>query len=90
MKAYFVHSRDKNEDKIFIPFTQYCVSVTPEQFEKFISVTPDFSRWKGEKCTDIKPEDFGIVVAIREDGEDVCILQKDLWYERMGEYSQPM
>ncbi len=87
MRAYFVYNPEKNVDKIFIPSTKCCVSVTSEQFEKFISVNPVFSQWEGENCKDVKPEDFGTVVATREDGEDICILQKDLWHERIGVYS---
>lgn len=87
MIAYFVHNREKNDDKIIIPYMGCSVSVTPERFEKFISVDPSFSQWQGEECTDVKPEDFGTVLATRAEGEDVCILEKDLWRERLELYS---
>jgi hypothetical protein len=35
------------------------------------------------RCAHVKPEEFGTVVATRDDQGDVCIAQEDLWRERM-------
>jgi hypothetical protein len=51
--------------------------------ERFISVKPDFAGWTGQSCAFVKPEEFGAVVATRDDQGDVCIVQQDLWRERM-------
>lgn len=32
------------------------------------------------------PEDFGLVIATREERGDVCVLKMDLWQERMAHY----
>jgi hypothetical protein len=57
--------------------------VDKDAMERFIAVTPDFAKWKGQACTFVKPEEFGTVVASRDDQGDVCIVNQDLWRERM-------
>jgi hypothetical protein len=86
MIAYFVHDEKNKQDVIVLPDTGCSVSVTPELFERFISVEPEFSEWKGEACGDLTPGDFGTVVASRAEKSDVCILHDDLWRERMFFY----
>ena len=86
MIAYFVHDKKKDKDSIILPDSGCMVSVTPQEFERFISVKPEFSQWTGESCSDLAPEHFGTVVATRQEGGDVRIFHDDLWRERMFFY----
>ena len=83
MIAYFVHNNDTDSDLIYLPDLQCFVPVDRGRMEAFISVEPDFASWSGEKCTVVTPEEFGGVIATREDKGDVCILNHELWKERM-------
>jgi hypothetical protein len=86
MIAYFVHDRKKKRDLIVLPDRACSVEVTPQYMESFISVDPVFAGWSGDSCSDFAPEDFGTVVATRDDGGDVCVMDHDLWKERMAFY----
>ena len=86
MIAYYVHDDKKEADLIVLPDPGCTVSVTRERMEDFISVNPDFSKWSGNSCSDLAPEDFGVVVATREDTGDVCVINHDLWRQRMQYY----
>jgi hypothetical protein len=83
MIAYFVHDKEKVGDTIYLPDLGCFVPVEKDAMERFISVNPDFADWTGQACTFIKPEEFGTVIATRDDQGDVCIIQPDLWRERM-------
>ena len=83
MIAYFVHNSETEKDLIYLPEIHCFVEVNRERMEAFISVNPDFSSWAGEKCSLVPPEEFGGVVATREDKGDVDILNEELWKERM-------
>ena len=83
MIAYFVHDPQKSSDTIYLPDQGCFVPVDRPAMERFISVAPDFATWKGQACALVNPEEFGTVVATRDDQGDVCILQQDLWRERM-------
>jgi hypothetical protein len=83
MIAYFVHDSKKASDTIYLPALNCFVSVDKAAMERFISVKPDFANWTGQACSFLKPEEFGTVVATRDDQGDVCIVQQDLWRERM-------
>ncbi len=86
MIAYFVHDKRKDKDVFVIPDAACSVQATPERFEKFIAVKPDFGAWTGDSCSDLSPEHFGTIVATRAEGGDICILKEDLWRERMFFY----
>jgi hypothetical protein len=86
MIAYYVHDDKKEEDLIVLPELGCTVSVTRQCMEDFISVNPDFAKWSGNSCDDLSPEDFGTVVATREDRGDVCVINHDLWRQRMTYY----
>jgi hypothetical protein len=86
MIAYYVYDEKKEDDTIVLPDTGCSVPVTPDIFEKFISVKPDFTEWSGDACGDLSPEDFGIVIAPREDLGDVCVTNDELWRKRMFFY----
>ena len=83
MIAYYVYDEKKENDTIVIPEMGCSISVTADVLEKFISVDPDFSEWTGDACGQLSPEDFGIVIATRDDQGDVCVTQNEKWAERM-------
>jgi len=87
MIAYYVHDKKKTDDLIIVPEMGCAITVTQETFEKFIGVNPVFAEWSGDSCGLVEPEDFGTVVATREEGGDVCILKEELWRERMAHYA---
>ena len=86
MLAYYVHDAKKKNDLIIIPDMGCSVAVDSERVEKFISAGPSFAEWSGDACG-LPPEDFGTVVATRDEAGDVCVLDNDLWRERMACYS---
>jgi hypothetical protein len=86
MIAYFVHDSKKDKDMIVLPDMGCSVAVDGGRMEAFISVDPVFASWSGDSCGDLSPHDFGSVVATRDDGGDVCVINKDLWQERMRYY----
>jgi hypothetical protein len=83
MLAYFVHDPRKSSDTIYLPDLGCFVPVDKTLMEKFISVKPDFAGWSGQACTFLTPEEFGTIVATRDDQGDVCIVQQELWRDRM-------
>ena len=83
MLAYFVHDKRKTQDTIYLPDLGCFVPVDKSAMERFISVKPDFANWTGQACAVVEPEEFGTVVATRDDQGDVCIVRQDLWRERM-------
>lgn len=87
MIAYLVHDSKKERDLFVLPDMGCAVAATPERFESFISPRPAFAEWSGDACGDLAPEDFGTVVATREEPGDVCILDADLWRRRMDHYT---
>lgn len=86
MLAYYVHDDKKENDVIVLPDMGCTVPVDRERMEAFISVNPDFTTWSGDACSDFSPEDFGIVVATREDQGDVCVINHEIWRQRMEHY----
>ena len=86
MIAYYVHDDKKKDDLIVLSELGCTVPVSRQRMEDFISVNPDFSKWSGNACSDLAPEDFGAVVATREDAGDVCVVNHDLWRKRMEYY----
>jgi hypothetical protein len=86
MLAYYVHDEKQNNDVILLPDMSCAVNVDKEKMEAFISPAPAFANWSGNTCVDVKPEDFGTVIASREEGGDVCVLKADIWRTRMEYY----
>jgi hypothetical protein len=86
MIAYFVHNSNDNSDTILLSEMGCSVSVDAERMQAFISVRPVFAKWSGNACRDVSPEDFGIVIATREEDGDVCVLKPEIWKERMEYY----
>ena len=86
MIAYYVHVSKKETDLIVLPDMGCSVAVDAGRMEAFISVKPDFASWSGEACGLLSPEDFGTIVASRDEGGDVCVVNHDLWRRRMAHY----
>ena len=86
MIAYYVHDSKKETDLIVLPDMGCSVAVDAGRLEAFISVNPDFASWSGEACGLLSPEDFGTIVASRDEGGDVCVVNHDLWRRRMVHY----
>ena len=86
MIAYFVHDEKQNDDIILMPEMSCAVHVDKAKLEAFISPAPAFASWSGDTCVDVTPEDFGTVIATREEGGDVCVLKADIWQARMEHY----
>ena len=62
------------------------VPVDAARLEAFIAVRPDFNEWSGDACGHMAAEDFGTILATRDDCGDVNIVNEKLWRERMGHY----
>ena len=86
MMAYYVHDPKKENDVIIMPDMGCSVSVTAEILQEFISVQPVFAKWSGDACGNLAPEDFGTVIATREETGDVCVLDQNLWQARMDRF----
>ena len=86
MIAYYVHDNKKETDLIVLPDMGCSVAVDAGRMEAFISVNPDFASWSGGACGELSPEDFGTIVASREEGGDVCVANHDLWRRRMAHF----
>ncbi|MGD8291127.1 MAG: hypothetical protein PVF37_05465 [Desulfobacterales bacterium] len=86
MIAYYVHDSKKETDLIVLPDLGCSVVVDAEHLEAFISVKPDFASWSGDTCSQLSPEDFGTIVASRDDNGDVCVVNHDLWRQCMEQY----
>ena len=86
MIAYYVHDSKKETDMIVLPDMGCSVAVDAGRLEAFISVNPDFASWSGDACGELSPEDFGTIVASRDEGGDVCVVNHDLWRRCMTHY----
>jgi hypothetical protein len=86
MIAYYVHDQKKDNDLIVLPEMGCSVAVDAARMESFISVKPEFAKWTGDACGELSPEDFGTIVATRDDLGDVCVVNHDLWRRRMEHY----
>ena len=86
MIAYYVHDSKKETDLIVLPDMGCSVVVDAGRLEAFISVNPDFTSWSGDACGELSPEDFGAIVASRDEGGDVCVVNHDLWRRRMTHF----
>ena len=86
MIAYYVHDSKKEIDLIVLPDMGCSVAVDAGRLEAFISVKPDFASWSGDACGELSPEDFRTIVASRNEGGDVCVVNHDLWRRRMTHY----
>lgn len=86
MIAYFVYNAKEDRDIVVIPESGCTAAVDGNVMTHFISAKPDFTKVTGEACSAPVPEDFGKVVATREENGDVCIRDAALWQRRMAHH----
>lgn len=86
MKAFFVHDQETDKDMMVVPETDSLVTVDRSVVEEFIGVSPDFSKYSGDRLGVQAPESIGLVVATRKSDMDVCIIEEALWQQRMAYY----
>ena len=86
MIAYFVHNNSDLTDTIVLPDLGCSVPVDENRFKDFISVTPTFSQWSGDACGLLTPEDYGTIVATRDECGDVNVVKDNLWHDRLNHY----
>ena len=86
MKAYYVFDVNKEQDHIVLPEIDGRADVDKDTMELFISVRPAFEKLSLSPLNGLKPEQLGRVVATRDHDGDVCIIDADLWRQRMRHY----
>ena len=86
MIAYLVINRLNRQDTIVLPEIGCSVPVDSKRLQAFISPAPDFANWSGDACEGMAPEQFGDVIASREDCGDVRVVNAELWREKMEHY----
>ncbi len=86
MIAYFVHDEDQDRNLLVIPETGCAAVVDAGVMGQFIAPVPHFAAIQGETCDAPIPENFGVVVATRDEGGDVCILDAGLWQACMARH----
>ena len=86
MQAFYIYDEKKDADLLVIPEKDCMLPVNRSLMEDFISVKPDFSQWQGQALNGLPPDAMGQVVATRKEDGDVCIIEMDLWHERMAAY----
>ena len=86
MIAYLVTNPQSRQDTFVVPDIGCSVAVDRDRMQVFISVKPDFTAWSGDACEGMAPEDFGDIIASRDDCGDVRIVKEDLWREKMEYY----
>jgi hypothetical protein len=84
MIAYFVHDKKEHADTIVLPDLGCSVAVDETRLTDFISVNPTFKEWTGDACGLLTPEDYGTIVATRDDCGDVNVIKETLWHERLA------
>lgn len=90
MIAYLVTDIHSRQDTIVIPDIGCSFPVDRGRMQAFISVNPEFGGWSGDSCEGMAPEDFGTIVASRDDCGDVRVFQDDLWRDKMENYLGPV
>jgi hypothetical protein len=86
MIAYFVHDTDQGRDLLVIPETGCTAAVDERVMGQFIAPVPHFAGIEGDSCAAPIPEDFGTVIATREEEGDVCVRDAALWQARMAHH----
>lgn len=84
MIAYFIHDPERQRDTLLVPEMACAAPADSARLRAFISPQPDFAALlTGETCQFLDPEHFGIVIATRASDGDVCVVNPELWQQRM-------
>ena len=86
MMAYYVHDAHQDRDLLVIPDTRCAATVDARVMGQFIAPVPNFAAISGDAVATSTPEDFGTIIATREEAGDVCIRDTVLWPQRMARY----
>ncbi len=86
MMAYFVHDKKEKTDTIVLPDLGCSVAVDETRLKDFISARPTFKEWSGDACGLMTPEDYGTIVATRDECGDVNIVKEALWRDRLDHH----
>lgn len=81
MIAYYVSQRQA--DTVVIPDVQVAKRVDRAVLRHFLAEEPGFEAWQGEPLAGRSPEDFGTVLATRDDAAPPTILDQAHWNERV-------
>ena len=83
MMTYFIHNNETQADSIYIPDGECFLQVDADRMKEFISETPRFVNATAEICRIVPPEEFGGVIALRDESGNVRVLNPELWYQRL-------
>lgn len=86
MIAYFVHNQKEQNDTIVLPDLGCSVPVDESGVKNFIAVNPNFQGLSGDACGHMRPEDYGTIVATRDECGDVNVIKKALWQDRLNHH----
>ena len=80
--------KKKNDEGefIIIPETDQVVTADSQSLKEFISPSACFKTWIGMHHEDVKPEDFGKVIASRDDDGDIRVIDEEVWKKVMLTY----
>ncbi|HEY9855090.1 MAG TPA: hypothetical protein V6D05_05080 [Stenomitos sp.] len=81
MIGYYVTQRQ--QDTVVIPEAGVAQRVDRAVLRRFLADDPEFGTWEGEALGGRKPEDFGTVLATREEEAPPTILDQAHWNERV-------
>lgn len=81
MIAYYVTQRQA--DTVVIPDAEVARRVDRAVLREFLADEPEFARWQGEPLSGRVPEDFGKVLATRDEDAPPTILDQAHWNERV-------
>ena len=86
MIAYFVHNNKEQIDTIVLPDLGCSIAVDEAGIQNFIAVNPNFKGLSGDACGQMTPEDYGTIVATRDECGDVNVVKGSLWQERLNHH----
>ena len=83
MIAYFVHNNETKTDTIYLPGRECCYTVNRSRMAEFLSQDLDFQNPSSDICIDVPPEEFGGVIALRDENGELRVLNPELWRLRL-------
>lgn len=82
MRAYYVSNNAY--DTIVIPATHTAYNVGPNTMQDYLAPDPDWGNWSDQDMGDLKPVDYGDVLAYRDGGDEVVVLEHFKWAGRLA------